>query len=514
MRRLITVAFFLLALLPSGFVFWHAREAPHLGAFQDDSLYVTTAKSLAEGRGYRILSLPGEPYMTKYPPLYPLLLSLVWRLDSHFPQNLRWMMLFQWLLWILFLTTLWLTIRSLADSGDTIIFPTLLLVATAPAFIYLSVSIMAESLFASFVLASLITLGHDQQTKPTRAFWAGCAAGAAFLTKSAALPLVAAGILTLATRKRWISALLYGIPSIGAVLAWWHWSRLHRYMTRDINLLYYVDYLEFYRRTTSLADLFSLLNANLAALLETTGRLVAFTEHQWRAARVALVLLGIAVVYFASVSIIRNKSSYIRCFSLLYVAQSLLWNYPPNERFMFPLLPFVIFGFLVGSKDAIETVTKNSNTRKAWHGMCVLIIAWSVGKSIVYLPNFVYAQNAAQRRIACFADWARSRLKERGPVLGYRDVDLYLYSKIQGVRLQPLPSAYYRNDRSAAYALLGSAPDYAHRMGLQYMIWDADDYYNDPFLKDFEARKRILQGMRGIRFEGQSCGVQLYRFGR
>jgi len=51
MRRLITVAFFLLALLPSGFVFWHAREAPHLGAFQDDSLYVTTAKSLAEGRG-------------------------------------------------------------------------------------------------------------------------------------------------------------------------------------------------------------------------------------------------------------------------------------------------------------------------------------------------------------------------------------------------------------------------------------------------------------------------------
>ncbi len=48
---------------------------PHLGFYHDDSIYWVSARSLATGDGYRIESLPGEPYQTKYPPLYPALLA-------------------------------------------------------------------------------------------------------------------------------------------------------------------------------------------------------------------------------------------------------------------------------------------------------------------------------------------------------------------------------------------------------------------------------------------------------
>ena len=48
------------------------------GSFQDDGIYVVTAKSLAEGRGYRLIHLPGEPAQTKYPILYPAMLAAVW----------------------------------------------------------------------------------------------------------------------------------------------------------------------------------------------------------------------------------------------------------------------------------------------------------------------------------------------------------------------------------------------------------------------------------------------------
>ena len=51
-------------------------DLPSFGDLHDDSLYYVSAKSLADGGGYRIESLPGEPAQTKYPPLYPLLLSL------------------------------------------------------------------------------------------------------------------------------------------------------------------------------------------------------------------------------------------------------------------------------------------------------------------------------------------------------------------------------------------------------------------------------------------------------
>ena len=61
---------------------------PSAGMFHDDGLYVVTARALAEGQGYRIISLPGSPLQTKYPILFPWLLSLIWRLAPAFPGNL------------------------------------------------------------------------------------------------------------------------------------------------------------------------------------------------------------------------------------------------------------------------------------------------------------------------------------------------------------------------------------------------------------------------------------------
>ena len=61
---------------------------PHpLGVFSDDGMYAVLAKSLAEGRGYRFINLPGAPSGTHFPPAYPLLLAALWKLVPAFPQN-------------------------------------------------------------------------------------------------------------------------------------------------------------------------------------------------------------------------------------------------------------------------------------------------------------------------------------------------------------------------------------------------------------------------------------------
>src|SRR5262249_14976938 len=58
------------------------------GVFHDDAIYVLTAKALADGEGYRIVSLPEAPPQTKYPVLYPAVLSLIWLAWPAFPDNL------------------------------------------------------------------------------------------------------------------------------------------------------------------------------------------------------------------------------------------------------------------------------------------------------------------------------------------------------------------------------------------------------------------------------------------
>src|SRR5207244_9922348 len=53
----------------------------------DDSLYISTAHSLAEGHGYRLESVPGSPWETKYPILFPALLAVLWKIDPQYPGN-------------------------------------------------------------------------------------------------------------------------------------------------------------------------------------------------------------------------------------------------------------------------------------------------------------------------------------------------------------------------------------------------------------------------------------------
>jgi len=58
-----------------------------VGVFHDDGVYAILGKSIATGQGYRFLHLPGAPAATHYPPGFPLLLALVWKIAPNFPDN-------------------------------------------------------------------------------------------------------------------------------------------------------------------------------------------------------------------------------------------------------------------------------------------------------------------------------------------------------------------------------------------------------------------------------------------
>ena len=58
-----------------------------VGAYEDDAIYTLLAKALATGEGYRMINLPGAPHATHYPPGYPFMLSLLWRMWPDFPDN-------------------------------------------------------------------------------------------------------------------------------------------------------------------------------------------------------------------------------------------------------------------------------------------------------------------------------------------------------------------------------------------------------------------------------------------
>jgi len=139
-----------------------AWRAPAVGFFHDDGLYAVTAKALAEGQGYRITSLPTPIPQTKYPVLFPALLSIVWRAYPAFPANLPWLKLVPLvsvLLWLA-LSVTWLRQRGATPTEARFIVAA---AASTGWAIFLSSTLLSEALFGAMVVAALV-LAHRVDT--------------------------------------------------------------------------------------------------------------------------------------------------------------------------------------------------------------------------------------------------------------------------------------------------------------------------------------------------------------
>jgi hypothetical protein len=74
----------ILALFISNVEAW--KPTTFFGRYQDDAVYFSSAQALAQHQGYILPSFPGKPLRPRFPILYPLLLSGVWKLDPESPE--------------------------------------------------------------------------------------------------------------------------------------------------------------------------------------------------------------------------------------------------------------------------------------------------------------------------------------------------------------------------------------------------------------------------------------------
>jgi hypothetical protein len=303
-----------------GVVYGFAWFAPGIGLYHDDAVYLVTAKSLAAGHGYTIESLPHPIPQTKYPPLFPALLA-VFTLVS---QKAWWLKLCP-----LACAAGWLALahRLLLRMGATRNDALLLvgLTAASPTIVYLSTSLMSESLFALLTTAALLMLLEE------RAWLAGAFAGLATITRTAGLPLIAACILTLVIRRRFRSAVIFAAIAMVIVGPWFGWSLAqatpdayygtHNYVVSNI--------ITGLRANEKLA----VLTRNLILLLASPFSLLTGMTNP-------LSVIGTILVVGGSLYVRRQLVPDL--FAALYCLMLLCWTWPP-ERFVAPLLPLILW---------------------------------------------------------------------------------------------------------------------------------------------------------------------------
>lgn len=343
--RLAVPILLLASLLPFYFV---SFAAPAAGTIHDDGIYLITAKAMAEGKGYRLLNLPGEPKQTKYPIGFPALIAVLWKIAPNFPGNLpllKMVPVLSFLAWIgigLYFARRWLGLGQ-----EATLWLALFCAGTHWA-IFIGTNFMSDLLFGALAMAALHFLLSVETSKNTlkTALIAGLICSAAYLVRTAAIAFVIGGVIVLLRRELKREAAVFGTAASIAVIAWTIWQQTGPSYTNPIEAYYtaqnYKDWNLLTAHYPGMQKLMVFLT-NLFYVVVFPPQ-VAVSNSSWVPGWIAFAV-GAAVwwIYIRGVRATRQLWAAHICFGL-YVALLLVWAWPP-DRFMTSFLP--LFGAVV-----------------------------------------------------------------------------------------------------------------------------------------------------------------------
>ncbi|HUA18584.1 MAG TPA: hypothetical protein VMB25_07555 [Bryobacteraceae bacterium] len=523
LRKLAAIGVLLLVLAPSAYLAWRLRAMPHLGYYHDDGIYWVSAQSLASGHGYRIASLPGEPYQTKYPPLYPALLAVIWKLNPHFPSNLPWASLFAWLLLPPYVLMVGALVRQygFTQKEQAVL---VLAAGLSPMAAVFSVSLMPELLFMTLFLASVVLAERASEEGAAR--WlpllAGICGALAYLTKSAAAPLLFTAPLCFALRKQFVKAGLFFGAMLPAVAAWQWWSSAHVLRSWDLVSLYYTNYVGYQKYNVPWSDLPLVVWHNLDGILRGAGTLLTFdvpfgSKHLERVATVAAIAGCVRLAR-------RTRKLQYPLAALGVSALLLIWHYTPEQRLVFPLYPLLLMGLWTELGNVAKAL------RASWRkparpdrvaarvGAGVLaafglFLVFTTGFGLFFfLPDlFASYRSDLEARQPAYR-WIQQNVPEQANVYAYDDPLMYLYTSRKSCAL-PIPTKLlFHDDQAGIHRLLVSIPDFAREHRLGYLLLTRGDFYRDLHEQGATQFWDTVEASRVFVPRFQTPTVRVYQF--
>lgn len=342
-----------------------------VGVFWDDAVYVITAKAIATGEGYRYIHLPGAPAATHFPPLWPALLSVVWRIDPSFPENVRWMKLLNPVL------------LAAAAAGATVLArrvtrAPLWLVAIAVGascavaqLLLVSATLMSEPLGLAMCVAAIIaSTSVVMRGRLSDGVIAGLLVGLAVLARSAAIALLAGLAVGLLWRRSRRASAVAVVTALVAVAPWFLWSIARAGELPAVLADAYGPYagwmLRAYASDPALG--FEVVRHNIATMFGELG--VVLFSGTPRAVRPPLLALLLTAVG-AGLTLAGRRAAPLSVSLCAYVALVAVWPYPPG-RFLWAVFPLL----MVAGVTALTAIWKRARrgARTRWVGAGVVAL--------------------------------------------------------------------------------------------------------------------------------------------
>ena len=440
------------------------------GLMVDDAWYVLLAKALAEGQGYRIISSAVAQILPGYPPGFPGILSLVFRVNPRFPENV-------WLLKSVSIAAMmgvaalsYAYCRRYRRLPRELAASIAIAVTISPAFVFLATStVMTECVFTLTQLGAIALIHRcvespDERRSRVSAILAGSLAAVTLLIRSSGIALIAAAMLWFLKERLVKRAVLFAVVVMVCLLPWLIYARAHtptyeeRAAHRGSIAWAYGD--QFWMRWAgapasgqiTLADLPARVKNNLVdvfgrdvggiilpvafrgpsesgqevvALGGMVGLMAASMGGAWPTMVISFLLSGIALVGF--VQALRERVTVAELLVPISLAIIAVWPYW-SFRFVLPLAPYLFLYFVKG----MQTVVPLEPLRVARIAMAV-VIGLSIFDNAQYI---LLARDPARlnslswiadaEEVEAALEWMNTHLENEGVIASTNPALVYL----------------------------------------------------------------------------------------
>ena len=405
-----------------------------VGVFYDDGIYLILGKSLATGEGLRYLNLPGHPAATHYPPGYPVLLALLWKIAPTFPANVG---LFKITNAILLATgCAGLAHYAISRMKLHPIVAAVTVVAFGIAIPVLSMSgvLFSEPLFLALLGPTLLVSERavDEPEQAHRLILAGVMCGILTLVRTIGIATVGAVVLALIFQRRRTAPLTFVAAAVTVLLPWQIWVTAHTsevpavlqgsygsylgwfldaFRERGVGFAFTVGAHNAAEITRPIGTLFSIIVAAPVRLLVVAAVIATFALGFWRTVRLAPVCAGFIAGYLAIV---------------------LVWPYVP-DRFLWGVWP-VLGLILISGVVAIGEWHRPGSPMRVLRVVALTVLAFAGVSYARYNVRglagrwFESAQRGSADALTPLVRWATLNTRVADVLASDGDPMVYLYT--------------------------------------------------------------------------------------